>query len=598
MGLAFAVLPFGMPTRTTALAGGGRIDKRYRYACSLCFVAHKLCQLCKAPITVSRSLVCVANLYPVADAREVFKGDPTSGVFRRSNQPLADSMVCITLEACLSAGQLFQATLGRLRVHPLQRTPATRIPAAHPFNRRPAGGMPVRVGCEIDDPKIDANVPRWFIGRGIGFGLRDVQIPDVLPPNQFGPADLPTAIIEARSLPIAQHELGNHPPVHSTQADPIHAFQFGGAGVVANRTIITKDRAGFGKQFVRCPISAIRSRTHGANRLCRFVSGPAGLAIAAELARLGLPYRVLERASIGYAWQQHYDRLCLNTLKQVSALPGLAMPISYPNFPSRTQFLAYLRRYAQHFHLQIDEGVTLYHAEFHGQRVLVVGAVTLAPKSLSILLSMVLKQPFRSEVGLPLSPSRSLISRCVLRHGSCLASPAELLRGYFGGATSIISVCRSHLAHHWITSLSLATNCHKLSHLGRCRSIQPWSASRQTLHTSAMIAAPRLIRLSWQLATDQLWIRLRTCLHSIAKVSQYLTATVEHTRTHAWYVLATTTQLLKAGCRQLGEPHELLSMASWHCAWPILRQPTHGISRISEWVRKDSLSVTTGAKAP
>jgi cation diffusion facilitator CzcD-associated flavoprotein CzcO len=97
-------------------------------------------------------------------------------------------------------------------------------------------------------------------------------------------------------------------------------------------------------------------------------AGPAGLAVAAELARRELPCRVFERHSVGHAWQQHYDRLHLHTLKQVSALPGMPMPASYPAFPSRAQFLAYLQSYAAHLALPINEGVTLRHAHYEAGR--------------------------------------------------------------------------------------------------------------------------------------------------------------------------------------------------------------------------------------
>ncbi|HMQ32478.1 MAG TPA: NAD(P)/FAD-dependent oxidoreductase [Chloroflexaceae bacterium] len=97
-------------------------------------------------------------------------------------------------------------------------------------------------------------------------------------------------------------------------------------------------------------------------------AGPAGLAVAYELARRGLHYRVLERGQVGEAWRHHYDRLSLHTLKQVSALPGRAMPTAYPRFPSRAQFLAYLQQYSRHFELRVDEGVELRRAEFDGRR--------------------------------------------------------------------------------------------------------------------------------------------------------------------------------------------------------------------------------------
>ncbi len=86
-------------------------------------------------------------------------------------------------------------------------------------------------------------------------------------------------------------------------------------------------------------------------------AGPAGLAVAYELQRRAWPYQVLERHSIGYAWQNHYDRLHLHTLKEVSALPGLPMPPHYPAFPSAAQVQLYLEYYARYFRLNIATGV-------------------------------------------------------------------------------------------------------------------------------------------------------------------------------------------------------------------------------------------------
>lgn len=97
-------------------------------------------------------------------------------------------------------------------------------------------------------------------------------------------------------------------------------------------------------------------------------AGPAGLALAYELSRRGMDYVVLERDDVGHAWSQHYDRLRLHTLKQVSALPGLPMPAGYPSFPSKDQFLAYLRGYAAHFGLRVETGVELRRADLGGGR--------------------------------------------------------------------------------------------------------------------------------------------------------------------------------------------------------------------------------------
>jgi hypothetical protein len=82
-------------------------------------------------------------------------------------------------------------------------------------------------------------------------------------------------------------------------------------------------------------------------------AGPAGLAMAGQLAHRGLPYTLLEATDhVGAAWRTHYDRLHLHTVKQHSALPFLPYPDTYPTYISRAQVVTYLEDYARHFTIQ------------------------------------------------------------------------------------------------------------------------------------------------------------------------------------------------------------------------------------------------------
>jgi len=82
-------------------------------------------------------------------------------------------------------------------------------------------------------------------------------------------------------------------------------------------------------------------------------AGPAGLAVAASLARRGISCLLLERgAAVGASWRRHYDRLHLHTDKAHSALPFLPFPRSCPRYPSREQVIDYLEEYARGFGLQ------------------------------------------------------------------------------------------------------------------------------------------------------------------------------------------------------------------------------------------------------
>jgi cation diffusion facilitator CzcD-associated flavoprotein CzcO len=76
-------------------------------------------------------------------------------------------------------------------------------------------------------------------------------------------------------------------------------------------------------------------------------AGPSGLASSHELARAGVRHIVVERGpAIGNTWAQLYDGLVLHTGKHLSALPGMPFPSSTPLFPTRSDFLDYLHKYA------------------------------------------------------------------------------------------------------------------------------------------------------------------------------------------------------------------------------------------------------------
>jgi cation diffusion facilitator CzcD-associated flavoprotein CzcO len=82
-------------------------------------------------------------------------------------------------------------------------------------------------------------------------------------------------------------------------------------------------------------------------------AGPAGLACAVTMRAVGLNVRVLEKADrVGAVWRRHYDRLHLHTDRNHSGLPGMAMPSTYPVYPSRAQMVGYLESYAARFGIE------------------------------------------------------------------------------------------------------------------------------------------------------------------------------------------------------------------------------------------------------
>ena len=80
-------------------------------------------------------------------------------------------------------------------------------------------------------------------------------------------------------------------------------------------------------------------------------AGPSGLAVAAGLKEQGVPFMILEKSNcIASLWQHRtYDRLKLHLPKQFCELPGLSFPESFPQYPSKDQFIEYLQSYADRF---------------------------------------------------------------------------------------------------------------------------------------------------------------------------------------------------------------------------------------------------------
>jgi cation diffusion facilitator CzcD-associated flavoprotein CzcO len=85
-------------------------------------------------------------------------------------------------------------------------------------------------------------------------------------------------------------------------------------------------------------------------------AGPAGLAVAGELARRGLRARLLEAGeTVGWAWRRHYPFLRLHTTRRDSSLPACPLPPGPPRYPGRDEYAEYLADYAR----RIDADVRL-----------------------------------------------------------------------------------------------------------------------------------------------------------------------------------------------------------------------------------------------
>ncbi|WVZ55571.1 hypothetical protein U9M48_006212 [Paspalum notatum var. saurae] len=95
-------------------------------------------------------------------------------------------------------------------------------------------------------------------------------------------------------------------------------------------------------------------------------AGPSGLAVAATLSRHAVPFTVLERSDgIADLWTNRtYDRLRLHLPKVFCELPHARFPADFPAYPSKHDFLRYLRSYAARFGVAPLFGRTVTRARF------------------------------------------------------------------------------------------------------------------------------------------------------------------------------------------------------------------------------------------
>lgn len=88
-------------------------------------------------------------------------------------------------------------------------------------------------------------------------------------------------------------------------------------------------------------------------------AGPAGLAAAAELQKVGYSVVVIDKAdSVGSSWSHHYDRLHLHTSRALSSLPGRPIPRRFGQWVARDRFREYLADFATQEKLDVRLGVT------------------------------------------------------------------------------------------------------------------------------------------------------------------------------------------------------------------------------------------------
>ena len=83
-------------------------------------------------------------------------------------------------------------------------------------------------------------------------------------------------------------------------------------------------------------------------------AGQAGLAAGYHLGRAGVNYLIVDaNVEIGGSWHHYWDSVTLFSPAKYSQLPGMAFPGDPDQYPNRTEVIAYLQDYADHFNMPV-----------------------------------------------------------------------------------------------------------------------------------------------------------------------------------------------------------------------------------------------------
>ena len=101
--------------------------------------------------------------------------------------------------------------------------------------------------------------------------------------------------------------------------------------------------------------------------------GQAGLSMAYQLSRRGLPYKIVEaNPRIGDVWRNRWDSFRLFTPNRLNRLPGMRLPGYRWGFASKDEWADHLESYARKFDLQVETGVKVEKLTREGDRFIAI----------------------------------------------------------------------------------------------------------------------------------------------------------------------------------------------------------------------------------
>ena len=175
-------------------------------------------------------------------------------------------------------------------------------------------------------------------------------------------------------------------------------------------------------------------------------AGQAGLSVGYHLARLGVPFLILEAGDrVGDVWRARWDSLRLFTPARFDGLDGLRFPASPYTFPTKNEMADYLENYARHFNLPVRTGMQVDRVERVGDHFVVTARGQQFEADNVVVAMAVFQKPMVPPLSAQLDPQIVQVHSIDYRNPAQLRAGDVLIAGAGNsGAEIAVEVARTH----------------------------------------------------------------------------------------------------------------------------------------------------------
>lgn len=166
MGLIGSIRLLAVTTDGAGAAGVAWVNRDQEHSCLLRLVGHEGAKLPKGP-TVAQPSLLTPNRYSLADVGQLLHREGLACCVRLVNEPFADAVVYVPLEAVFRTGKLAEPPAGAAGVRCLEPLAMLEAPLPQALDSCPTVRLALAISSQVDQPQINAQEAGRFLGAGV-----------------------------------------------------------------------------------------------------------------------------------------------------------------------------------------------------------------------------------------------------------------------------------------------------------------------------------------------------------------------------------------------------------------------------------------------